>query len=98
MKRRKPLFLLIPIVIFFTIGLIVMLLWNYLMPVIFGFKVITYIQALGLFLLSRILFGGIGFGNKKPPFANSRFREKMMNMTPEERQQFKEQWKARCNK
>ncbi|MBK7503624.1 MAG: hypothetical protein IPI52_00420 [Bacteroidetes bacterium] len=32
-----------------------MLLWNWLIPVIFGLKAITYFQALGLFLLSRIL-------------------------------------------
>ncbi len=99
MKNRKPLFLLIPIALFFAIGYIVMLLWNALIPDLFGFKTITYLQALGLFLLSRILFGNFGFGNKKPPFANSKMREKMMNMTAEERQQFKEEWNNRsCTK
>ena len=94
--KKKPIFILIPIALFFAVGGIVMLLWNWLLPVLFGFKAITYLQALGLFLLSRILFGSFGFGNKKPPFANSKFREKMMNMTEEERQQFKEEWKTRC--
>lgn len=96
--KRKPLFILIPITLFFAIGGIVMLLWNWLIPVIFGFKAISYIQALGLFLLSRILLGSFGFGNKKPSFGNPAFREKMMNMTDEERQQFKEEWKSRCKK
>ena len=96
--KRKPLFILIPITLFFAVGGIVMLLWNWLIPVIFGFKAITYIQALGLFLLSRILLGSFGFGNKKPSFGNPKFREKMMNMTDEERQQFKEEWKSRCKK
>jgi hypothetical protein len=94
--KRKPLFILIPIALFFAVGGIVMLLWNWLIPIIFGLKAITYVQALGLFLLSRILFGSFGFGNKKPPFPNSKFREKMMNMTDEERQKFKEEWKSRC--
>jgi Ca2+/H+ antiporter, TMEM165/GDT1 family len=96
--KRKPLFILIPIALFFAVGGIVMLLWNWLIPAIFGLKAITYLQALGLFLLSRILLGSFGFGNKKPPFANPKFREKMMNMTDVERQQFKEEWKSRCKK
>ncbi len=98
MKNRKPIFLLIPIALFFAVGMIIMLLWNCLIPAIFGLKAITYLQALGIFLLSRILFGSFAFWNKKPPFANSNFREKMMNMTDEERQQFKEEWKSRFKK
>ena len=39
-------------------GLAVMTLWNWLMPAIFGLKVISFLQALGLFALSKILFGG----------------------------------------
>jgi len=96
--KRRPIFILIPIVLFFAVGGIVMLLWNWLMPVIFGLKAITYFQALGLFLLSRILFGSFGFGKRKPSFANSKFKEKMMNMTDEERQRFKEEWESRCKR
>jgi hypothetical protein len=95
--KRKPLFVLIPIALFFAVGGVVMLLWNWLIPVLFGLKTISYMQALGLFLLSRILLGSFGFGNKKPPFANPNFRNKMMNMTTEERQKFKEEWKSRCS-
>jgi hypothetical protein len=94
--KRKPIFVLIPIALFFAVGGLVMLLWNWLIPVIFGFNTITYFQALGLFLLSRILLGSFGFGNKRPPLGNPKFGEKMMNMTDEERQQFKEEWKNRC--
>jgi hypothetical protein len=98
MKNRKPLFLLIPITIFFGTGFVTMLLWNFLIPSLFGLKSITYFQALGLFLLSRIIFGSFGFRNKKPPFANAKFRENMINMNDEERQKFKEEWKNRCKK
>jgi Ca2+/H+ antiporter, TMEM165/GDT1 family len=98
MKNRKPIFLLIPILLFFGVGYITMLLWNSLIPDIFGLKTITYSQALGLFILSKILFGSFRFGNKKMPFTKTKFGEKMMNMTEEERQKLKEEWKNRCRK
>jgi len=41
-------------------GYVVQLLWNWLMPEIFGLKAITYLQAVGLLLLSRLLFGRVG--------------------------------------
>ena len=37
-------------------GLPLMLLWNWLMPVIFGLPTITFWQAVGLNFLSSILF------------------------------------------
>ncbi len=33
-------------------------LWNWLMPTLFGLPVISFWQALGLLVLSRVLFGG----------------------------------------
>ncbi len=47
----------------FLFGFIVMRLWNWLMPEIFGLKTVTYWQAWGLLLLSCILFGRIGGGS-----------------------------------
>ena len=51
---------ILPLITFLLVGLIVgffiMLLWNWLMPDIFGIKEITYWQGLGMFLLSDILF------------------------------------------
>lgn len=43
-------------VIALVISIPVWLLWNWLMPSIFGLKTITWIQALGLAVLSRLLF------------------------------------------
>ena len=40
---------------FFGLGFIVMLLWNWLMPVIFGLTTITIWQSFGLILLSSFL-------------------------------------------
>ena len=42
-------------------GEVVMHLWNWLLPPLFGFRPIHFWQALGILLLSRILFGGFGF-------------------------------------
>ena len=39
------------------VGLVVMLLWNGIMPEVFGLGIITVWQALGLIILGRILFG-----------------------------------------
>lgn len=95
---RRPFFILIPIGFFLAIGLAVMFLWNTLVPAIIGLPMINYWQALGLFVLCRLLFGGFGFGGgRTPPFARHKFREKWMNMTDEERAQLKEQWRKRCN-
>ncbi len=47
----------------FLCGLVVMLLWNWLMPDIFGLKRLNYWQAWGLLILCTILFKGFGSGN-----------------------------------
>jgi hypothetical protein len=70
---------------------ITMLLWNWLVPCIFGLAVINFWQALGLLVFVRILFGGIGAKNWMGMAMNNHrnpIREKWMKMTPEERQEF----------
>ena len=44
----------------FLFGWLVMLLWNWLMPTLFGLKQITYWQGFGLVILAKLLFAGIG--------------------------------------
>ena len=46
-------------------GFVVMWLWNWLMPEVFGLASLTYWQAVGLFILLKILLGGLGGGSKK---------------------------------
>lgn len=62
----------------FAFGLVVMLLWNWLMPLIFNLTTLTYWQSLGVLALCVILFGRIGGGsgsedkkNKKRPIRDS---------------------------
>jgi hypothetical protein len=76
----------IPLFIFIG-GEIVMHLWNWLLPPLFGWRLITFWQALGLLLLCRILFGGLGRGGPRGP-RGPRLRG-CRKMTPEERERFR---------
>lgn len=60
-RHRMGKGLIIGAVIFIVLGLLVMSLWNALLPAILGVKAIGFWQALGILVLSRILFGGLGF-------------------------------------
>lgn len=99
---RKRRFFFLPLIIagFAALSVVIMLLWNWLMPTLFHLTTITFWQAAGLFALSRLLFGGFRFkrNRHRPPFANPQFRERFMNMTDEEKMDFKNQWKSRCCK
>ncbi len=46
-------------------GFVIMWLWNWLMPEIFGLTTLTYWQAVGLFILLKFLVGGCGRSGKK---------------------------------
>lgn len=46
-------------------GFIIMWLWNGLMPDIFGLPSVTYWQAVGLFILAKLIFGGFGGNSSK---------------------------------
>jgi hypothetical protein len=46
-------------------GWLVRYLWNWLMPGLFGLKMITYWQAFGIIILARLIVGGIG-GHHSP--------------------------------
>jgi hypothetical protein len=99
-KRNKWIFFVAPLalVLFIWIGgEVVMLLWNWLLPAIFGWKLITFWQALGLLALCRILFGRLGGGNHDHSKWN-RGRcsdEKWKKMTPEEREKFRQSLHSR---
>lgn len=56
----------------------VMLLWNWLMPVIFGLTTITFWQALGLLALSKILFGRGGRRGGQQSERSNRYKEHFM--------------------
>jgi hypothetical protein len=98
MRRKKWLFVFAPIGIalfMFLGGEVVMHLWNWLLPALFGWRLITFWQALGLLVLCRILFGRLG---GRGPHGNWRRRmaDRWDSMTPEEREKFREVMSSRC--
>jgi len=73
----------------------VMLLWNWLIPNLFGGKMINYWQALGLLVLVRVL---TGLGKSGSQHFRYKFRHGWHTMPEDEkerlRQKFKDRW---CN-
>ncbi|MDR0321565.1 MAG: hypothetical protein LBI28_08685 [Treponema sp.] len=79
-------------------GAAVMLLWNALMTQIFGLMELNYLQSVGLLILGRLLFGGLGGGlhNRHRGMGghlfhhDNKLREKWMTMSEDERKEFME--------
>jgi len=104
--RRKWIFIaplaLLGMLLFVVVGgEIVRLLWNWLLPPLFGLSQITFWQALGILALCRILFGGFGFHGGPQRRVRRRIADRMADrmvdrmaerwalMTPEERERFR---------
>lgn len=81
-------------------GWITMFLWNYLVPPLFNGPAINFWQALGLLLLSKILFSGFGGkGGHGGMQWKQRYYEKMSAMRPEDRERFKARMREKwCHK
>jgi hypothetical protein len=76
------------------ISFVVMELWNNLLPVILHVGAITFWQAMGIFILCKILFGFGKSGRGGAPWM--RHRMDFKNMTPEQKEAFKQKWQERC--
>lgn len=90
MRKKKWIFVAAPIgmLIFIVIGgEVVMHLWNWLVPELFGWQHITFWQAIGLLALCRILFGGFGL---RGCHSRRRMSEYCSDMTPEEREKLRQ--------
>jgi hypothetical protein len=106
MKRKARLFFIAPaaivgITLFMGIGgWIVMHLWNWLLPGIFGWRMITFWQALGMLVLCRILFGNHSWRGGPRSGMRERMRERMgarwPEMTPEQREKMRQRWATVC--
>ncbi len=81
-----------------VLGYIIMLLWNNVLAEVTTVKFINYWQALGLLLLSKLLFGGFNKGfSKKNSMWSSEMKEKWHNMSVEEKDNFKQEWRNKCS-
>ena len=101
MKRRNLIWIaplaLIAITAFVALGgEVVRLLWNWLLPTLFGWRQITFWQALALLALCRILFGTWGGRHRSRSDFGRRWRERWDHMTPEEREKYRARWSSRC--
>ena len=99
--RKKWIFLaplaIVAMLIFIAIGgEVVRLLWNWLLPALFGWRQITFWQAVGLLALCRILFGGFGGRVFHRTSVRRRIAERWERMTPEEREKFRQAMRSRC--
>ncbi len=98
-NKRIFFFLFFGLSFILIIPFVLMLLWNNVIPEVTHFTPINYGQALSLFVVCRLLFGGFGFGNRGQKNFGGRgpeWKQKWQNMSDEERIQFKENWKKRC--
>ena len=100
MRKRWIMFAPLAIVgmaIFIAIGgEVVMQLWNWLLPMLFGWRQLTFWQALGLLALCRILFGGFGLRGGGPRSnVRRRIAERWEQMTPEDREKYRQSFRGR---
>ena len=108
MQRRRRIWA-VPLIPFFILAVvallsfIVMSLWNIVLSPVLHIGVINFWEALGVLVLSKILFGGFpgGWrGRYRYPghfgYWRKEMYEKWQKMTPEEREKFKQEWRDRC--
>jgi hypothetical protein len=100
MRRNRILrvlkFVVIAALAITVFAFVVMGLWNWLTPRLFGWHAITFWQALGILVLSKILFGGFRGGPGRHMYWRRRMMERWAQMTPEEREKFRQSMRGRC--
>lgn len=97
-NRRRFVFIIpfLLLVVLPALALLVMFLWNAILPGVVGVKEINFWQALGLLVLCKILFGGFrGGGGRFRGRGGRAWKQKLMNMSPEERERFRQEWQQR---
>jgi Ca2+/H+ antiporter, TMEM165/GDT1 family len=77
---------------------VVMRLWNGILTEVVHVSPISFLQAIGILVLSKILFGGFHgrWGCGPRHHWKNEMKEKWHNMSPEEREKMKEEWRNKC--
>ena len=97
--KRKLLYGIFYIAVFLLLSGGVMFLWNALLPQMIHLRVINYLQALGMMVLCRILFGRFSFGGgmgRQHGGEAGFLKDKLTSMDEGDRAAFKEEWRKRC--
>jgi hypothetical protein len=95
-------FLLFATLFVVVIGFVTQALWNWLMPELFHLPTISLPQTYGLLVLSRILFGfkpggrSAAWARKRKEW-QQRLAGRMENLSPDARENFRQQMRNRCN-
>ena len=94
-------FVLLALAFVAVLSVVVMSLWNALVPSLFHGPILQFWQAVGLLILCRILFGGFRGRGGHGWHGRHRWREHMWrhhweNMTPEERERLRARYQHRC--
>jgi len=93
--RKIAAFALLAVLAAGIAGLVVMALWNWLVPALFGGHAIDFWQALGLLVLARVLVGGLRRGGH-PGHWRGRFAARWADMSDEERARVRAAMQGRC--
>ena len=100
MKRNRAarILMMVPFAVLFVtlFGYVVMRLWNWLMPALFGWHLISFWQAIGILILNKIWFGGFHGRHGSHLQWRHRIREWEQRMTPEEREKLRQSMRGRC--
>lgn len=68
-------------------GAVVMLLWNAIIPSVIGWGALSYLQAVGLLLLCRVLFGRFPGIRERMVGNREELRAQLRGMSREQRQE-----------
>lgn len=100
-KRLHPakilFFIGLAVLFVFVMGNVIMYLWNAILPDVINAKTITFWQAIGIFVLARLLFGGFK-GGRSSHSKREHWKNKWKKMSEDERHEFKSKWKDYCNR
>jgi hypothetical protein len=94
--RRGIKIVLMVLVAAAALSFVFMSLWNWLMPALFGWHSISFFQAIGLLILSRLLFGGFRGRGGGGGHWRRRWSDRWEKMTPEEKEKFRSGMLNRC--
>jgi fucose permease len=97
-KNKKILIPLCIIAVIFIMSAIVMWLWNAILPDVLHVSTISYWQAMGIFVLCKILFGGYAGKGRKSRFFRSKheLNHGIHDLSPDSKMKLQGEWRKRC--
>ncbi len=95
-RPRYLLYALLALGVFLAMGWLVQWLWNAILPQVAAVGPLRYWQALGLLLLSRILFGG--WRGRRAHRGGAHWHGKWQHMSEEERERYRSAFRDRCRR